>query len=204
MLLSPNPLKGIKDVAKEGQAKTLNLEEHQDFLTFLDGKRHSIRNRAIYLLGYRAGLRVGTIAGLLLSDVVDAQGKVKNRAVARRAIMKGSKNSTLYLNHPELVEALQAWVDERPRSRVENLIVTQKGTAFSPNSLAHTLKRLFDEAGLEDCSSHSLRRSFATNLLRSGADIVALKTLLNHSSIQTTQRYVCHDEAVLAKLVTGS
>lgn len=188
-------------MAREGQAAIISEEQHQKMLQFIEKSRHSARNKAIYLLGYRAGLRVGSIAGLTLKDVLSEDGSVKPRVVARRAIMKGSKTSTFYLNHPELIEALQDWLKVRPNSKVENLFITQKGVAFAPNTLSHTLLKIFRKAGLEDCSSHSMRRSFATNVIQSGADIVALKTLLNHSNIQTTQRYVSHDDNYLSNIV---
>jgi len=188
-------------MAHEGQAAIITEEEHKKMLSFLANGRHSSRNKAIYLLGFRAGLRVGSIAGLTLKDVLSEDGSIKTRVVARRAIMKGSKTSTFYFNHPELVEALKVWIAERPRSKVENLFVSQKGVAFAPNVLSHTILKWFTKAGLEDKSSHSLRRTMATNVIKSGADIVALKTLLNHSNIQTTQRYVSHNDEHLMNIV---
>ena len=188
-------------MAHEGQAAIITEEEHKKMLSFLANGRHSSRNKAIYLLGFRAGLRVGSIAGLTLKDVLSEDGSIKTRVVARRAIMKGSKTSTFYFNHPELVEALKAWIAERPRSKVDNLFVSQKGVAFAPNVLSHTILKWFTKAGLEDKSSHSLRRTMATNVIKSGADIVALKTLLNHSNIQTTQRYVSHNDEHLMNIV---
>jgi len=188
-------------MANEGQAAIISEDQHQELMQFLAQGRHSSRNMAIYLLGYRAGLRVGSIAGLTLKDVLSADGSIKTRVVARRAIMKGSKTSTFYLNHPELQEALALWIKERPNSRVGNLFVSQKGFAFAPNVLSHTIQKWFKKIGFNDCSSHSLRRSMATNVIRSGADIVALKTLLNHSNIQTTQRYVSHNDEYLMNIV---
>ncbi len=89
-------------MANEGQAAIISEDQHKQMLDYLAKGRHSSRNKAIYLLGYRAGLRVGSIAGLTLKDVLSEDGSIKTRVVARRAIMKGSKTSTFYLNHPEL------------------------------------------------------------------------------------------------------
>jgi integrase/recombinase XerD len=188
-------------MAKEGQAAVLSEQQHKEMLQFLGKGRHPVRNKAIYLLGFRAGLRVGSIAGLTLKDVLSEDGSIKPRVVARRAIMKGSKTSTFFFNHPELMEALAAWVKVRPNSKVLNLFVSQKGFAFAPNVLSHQILKWFKKAGMEDCSSHSLRRSMATNVIKSGADIVALKILLNHSNIQTTQSYVSHDDNYLSQIV---
>jgi len=187
-------------MAKEGKAAILDQDKHIKMLNFLTTQRHSVRNRAIYLLGYRAGLRIGTIAGLRLDDVVLADGSIRERVVGRSKIMKGSKTTTLFLNHPELREALKDWINQRPNTKVEELFVSQKGRAFSANVLSQMMLRLFKKAGI-DGSSHSMRRSFATNVIKSGADIVALKTLLNHSNIETTQRYVEHNPDYLSGIV---
>ena len=188
--------------AKEGQAMIISDAEHAAIVEAIQNGRHATRNMAIYMLTYRAGLRIGTVAGLLLSDVLNADGSLKTIVVARRSIMKGSKGSRLYLNNDELRESLEKYVLERPKSaRVENLFVSQKGGAFTPNGLSKLMLKVYVKAGLEGYSSHSGRRSFATDVLKSGADIVALKTLLNHSNIQTTSRYVTHNDDYLMKVV---
>ena len=54
--------------------------------------------------------------------------------------------------------------------------------------------KLYREAGFDTASSHSGRRSFATNCIWSGVGIVSLKTLMNHASIQQTSEYVATNE----------
>lgn len=68
---------------------------------------------------------------------------------------------------------------------------------------AHTMLKLYRETGFDNASSHSGRRSFATNCIRSGVDIVSLKTLMNHASIQQTSEYVATNEDMLMKAVMG-
>ena len=65
-----------------------------------------------------------------------------------------------------------------------------------PTTFSNVYAAFFDGA-----SSHSMRRSFATNCIRAGVDIVSLKTLMNHSSIQQTSEYVATNEEVLKKAV---
>jgi integrase/recombinase XerD len=71
-------------------------------LKFLSNSRHSRRNTAIYLLTYRAGLRIGSVAGLRLNDVIDSSGKLKEVINLHSSIVKGGKNYAAYINHPEL------------------------------------------------------------------------------------------------------
>ena len=146
-------------------------------------------------------MRIGSIAGLGINDVLDRNGNLKEVVELRRDIVKGKRNYAAYLSHPELREALAEYLAERPETDVPNLFVSQQNTAFSANSLAHKMLRLYRKAGYEGASSHSGRRSFATNCIRAGVDIVSLKTLMNHSSIQQTSEYVATNDEMLKKAV---
>ena len=189
-------------MSKQGKASVLNSTEHTQFLQFLANTRHSLRNQAIYLLSVRAGLRVQSIAGLLLNDVIDTSGNLREVVNLHSSIVKGGKNYAVYLTHPELREALTKYIfDRKSPKQVPNLFISQKGRAFTPNSLSHTLLKLYRDAGFDNGSSHSGRRSFATNVLKSGVDIVALKTLMNHSNISTTAEYVSHNDELFLGLL---
>ena len=205
MFFSPKSLKRLVIMSKQGKASTLDQAQHSAMLQFLSNSRHSERNKAIYLLTYRAGLRIGSVASLRLNDVIDSSGKLKEVINLQRWQCKNGKNYAAYINHPELRKALVDFLRiRRDRKGVDALFMSQKGTAFTPNSLSHLLLKLYQSAGLEGASSHSGRRSFATNILRSGVDIVALKTLMNHSNIATTAEYVSHNEEYLKQAILGA
>ncbi|HAP70269.1 MAG TPA: hypothetical protein DCR04_11190 [Flavobacteriales bacterium] len=205
MFFSPKSLKRMVIMSKQGKASTLDQAQHSSMLQFLSNSRHSERNKAIYLLTYRAGLRIGSVAGLRLNDVIDSSGKLKEVVNLHSSIVKGGKNYAAYINHPELRSALVDFLRiRRDRKGVDALFMSQKGTAFTPNSLSHLMLKLYGSAGFEQASSHSGRRSFATNILRSGVDIVALKTLMNHSNIATTAEYVSHNEEYLKQAILGA
>jgi len=205
MFFSPKSLKRMVIMSKQGKASTLDQAQHSSMLQFLSNSRHSERNKAIYLLTYRAGLRIGSVAGLRLNDVIDSSGKLKEVVNLHSSIVKGGKNYAAYINHPELRAALVDFLRiRRDRKGVDALFMSQKGTGFTPNSLSHLMLKLYGSAGFEQASSHSGRRSFATNILRSGVDIVALKTLMNHSNIATTAEYVSHNEEYLKQAILGA
>lgn len=190
-------------MAYQGKASVLNAEQHARFLQYLGNTRQPAQNKAIYLLGYRAGLRIGSIAGLRKNDVLDQSGNLKEVVELRRDIVKNRKNYAAYITHPELREALLSYLAERPETEVENLFVSQKDTAFSANTLGQKMLKLYRDAGFEGASSHSGRRSFATNCIQAGIDIVSLKTLMNHANIQQTSEYVATNEEALKKAVMG-
>ena len=192
-------------MSNQGKAATLDQAQHKTMLEYLSSSRHSKRNTAIYLLTYRAGLRIGTVAGLRLDDVIDSSGKLNQVVNLHSSIVKGGKNYAAYINHPELQKAIEDYVSIRPnRKGVDALFVSQKGRGFTANGLSHLMLKVYGSAGFDSASSHSGRRSFATNILRSGVDIVALKTLMNHSNIATTAEYVSHNDEYLKKVVLGA
>jgi integrase/recombinase XerD len=137
---------------------------------------------------------------LRLNDILDSSGNLKEVVELRCDIGKGRRNYAAYLAHPELRKALISYLAERSETDVQNLFVSQKNTGFSANALTHKMLKLYRDAGFDGASSHSGRRSFATNCIRAGVDIVSLKTLMN-SNIQQTSEYVATNEEALLKAV---
>ena len=187
--------------SKEGKARVLNESDHKAFLEHLSTKRHALRDTAIYLLTYRAGLRIGSVSGLEMADLVDSKGKLRKVVTLRSKITKGNKTNSAYLSHPELREALEKYLNSRPNYKCKSVFVSQKGTRFSPNSMSQLMLKNYNEAGLDGCSSHSGRRGFASSLIANGLDIVSLSKAMGHSNITTTQRYVEVDELRLLTMV---
>ena len=191
-------------MAKEGKAYVLTDAEIEQFKTFLSTKRHADRNLAIYLLTRRAGLRIGEVSQLKLSDVIDAKGQLKNIATLRSKITKGNKTRTAYLNHPELKSALSKYLSARPKYKTDSLFVSQKGVPFTPKSMSKIINQLYLEAGFDGASSHSGRRGAASSMLATGLDIVALSRFLGHSDITTTQEYIEVDQDRLMNAVEAA
>ena len=65
--------------------------------------------------------------------------------------------------------------------------------------MVNLFKRIYIEAGLPDCRSHTGRRSYLTNLANKGVSVFVLQQLAGHKSIQTTQRYVQINEGMMVK-----
>lgn len=143
------------------------------------------RDRAIFMLMLRCGLRVAEVAGLTLAalDLPRCQLFVYEG--------KGMKDRVVYLSH-DAEEALLAYLKVRPPSRVKRLFLVGKGRCSgNPMSVRAIQKRMehyAHEAGLK-VSCHHLRHTMATQLLNADADLVTIQDLLGHSRIKTTQRY---------------
>ena len=190
-------------MANEGQALAIDEQQTRQFIDYIDETTHSVRDKAIFLMTLRAGMRIGAISQIELSDILSTNlTDIREVVILRRKIQKGGKTVTAYLSHPELREALAEWLLIRPKSRSESLFVSQKGSAFSPNSMSQLMLKHYNRAGLEGASSHSGRVAFCTALLKRKVDIVAVSKVMGHSSIVTTQRYVHHDQRELSDVVS--
>jgi len=143
------------------------------------------RDRAIFMLMLRCGLRVEEVAQLTLRalDLPRSQLFVYHG--------KGGKDRVVYLSH-DAQQALLEYLKARSFYRAKRLFLVDKGRCKGyPISVRGIQKRMeyyARQAGLKVCC-HQLRHTMATQLLNADADLVTIQDLLGHSRIKTTQRY---------------
>jgi site-specific recombinase XerD len=145
----------------------------------------SIRDRAIFYLMLRCGLRVEEVVNLHLDDLDFRRGRVVVKCG------KGGKGRVVYMSsdaHSSLVEYLKG----RPKARAKALFLVDKGTfRGKPISVRGIQKRMefYSKRSGFRASCHQLRHTMATQLLNADTDLVVVQDLLGHSRIATTQRY---------------
>jgi site-specific recombinase XerD len=143
------------------------------------------RDRAIFMLMLRCGLRVEEVAHLRLQDLDLSQRRI---LVCRG---KGNKDRVVYIS-PDAERTLRDYLKSRSSSKVQEIFLVNKGTCRGkPISVRGIQKRMeyyARKAGLE-ISCHHLRHTMATQLLNADADLVTIQDLLGHTRIKTTQRY---------------
>ena len=145
----------------------------------------SCRDRAMFMVMLRCGLRLEEVANLSLAAIDWRRSKlyVFNG--------KGQKDRVVYISH-DTYKALAAYVKQRLSLRVKKVFLVEKGThKGKPLSVRGIQKRMeyyAKKAGL-NVSCHQLRHTMATQLLNADADLVTIQDLLGHSRIKTTQRY---------------
>jgi site-specific recombinase XerD len=149
------------------------------------GVVHKPRDKAIFMLMLRSGLRVAEVAGLTL-DVIDfRRGKILVDAG------KGNKGRVVYVSQDGM-KALVAYLKVRRKSKAKHIFLVEKGPCRGkPLSVRGIQKRMeyyARKAGLRT-SSHHLRHTMATQMLNAGADLATIQDLLGHKSVTTTQRY---------------
>ena len=80
------------------QAATLTDTQLRRVLQYVSTRRHALRDRTIMLVSFNAGLRAKEIASLVVGDIYDAAGSVREQFILRRAQTKGGYERTVYLN----------------------------------------------------------------------------------------------------------
>ena len=173
------------------QAKVLTEAEMKRLLAVIGNDRHSERNRLAVLLSYLAGLRVGEIAALRISDLVDGEGRVRDQLRLSPAQAKGGVSRTIFLNR-RLQRELRRYLDSFPvlPAPESALLRSQKSGSYSANTLCQLFGELYRRAGIDGASSHSGRRSFITKLAHSGVSAKVIMELAGHKQLGTTPRYI--------------
>ena len=156
----------------------------------------SVRDTLVALLPYYAGLRIGEVVGLDVADV--ALSARKGRLRVRGKGRDGGKLRELPLDRPELRTALLAWLEQRPTwpgaGNCPALLLNRRGGRLSDRSARTIITNLGEHVGLgadpiSGFGPHTLRHTFATELLRKGADPVLVADLLGHADLSTLRTY---------------
>ena len=161
-----------------------HLRDEEVILFFRSVK--SRRDRAMFMLMLRCGLRVEEVAHLSL-DAIDYR---QSRLFVYNG--KGGKDRVVYISN-DAAEALAEYLRvRRPLIKTKRVFLVEKGRCRGkPISVRGIQKRI--EYYAKDCgidvSCHQLRHTMATQLLNADADLVTIQDLLGHTRIKTTQRY---------------
>ena len=152
--------------------------------------------KAILATLYGIGLRVTELITLKTKDIKLSENQFS-------VIWKGSKLRSVFLTQ-DAKEKLKKYILSRGDDS-EYLFISLSGNSYweplSRNSIESLVKKYAELVGItEKVTPHTLRHSFATSLLRRGADIRSVQALLGHSSIQTTQIYTHVDDKYLQKV----
>jgi integrase/recombinase XerD len=181
------------------QAETMKQAELRRVLDFISTRRHSARNRAMLLMTHLAGMRVGEVAALRYSNVLDADGKIRSEIWLTVEQTKGSEGRAVFLSI-RLQRELAVYIQAMPAKALNSkLFWTQKqGCAgFSANTLAQFFYWLYKRAGIDGASLHSGRRSFITNLAAKGVGVRVIMGLSGHKAISSVQHYIDVNDEML-------
>jgi integrase/recombinase XerC len=188
-ILSNNPARLIATPRQEKRLPSvLTADDAQRLMdapaapASLHGHRE-LRDRAVLETLYSTGIRASELTGMNHEDINRYDRLIRIRG-------KGRKERIVPLGAIALA-AIDAYVDEQQRNPDSNAVfVGPGGKRLTARTVQRILETYRKELGLQQkASPHTLRHSFATHMLESGADLRAIQELLGHASLSTTQRY---------------
>ena len=167
--------KKLPEVLTEDERKRLMKQPNP-------GAPTGLRNLCMMRLMANTGLRVSEVISLKVNDIDWMSGRLTVRQG------KGNKDRTLWVGEGDL-ELLERWREKRPAESPE-LFTTLKGTHLDDRYIRTMVKRYAVKAGIDkDVHPHTLRHTFATDLLRDTKNIRLVQKALGHVSISTTMIY---------------
>jgi len=192
---------------ENGKAKVLNKTEFNRVVKFQISTRHGLRNVLLLHLSFFLGLRSKEMASLIIGDLMDVNGDLKEEVTLKRHQTKRGKQRRFYITNDKLKKVLIQYLNTRKEIEGDldlnaTLIKNQMSGKFSSASLQQCFKKMYESVGI-DASSHSGRRSFCTNLSENGISITNLQTLMGHQSISTTALYINENPKILGKITAG-
>jgi len=159
-----------------------------------------LRDVALLELLYAGGLRASELAEMPIRAIHFELGVC-------RIIGKGNKERLVPIGRPAL-RAVQRYLDElrpdleKPGVSEDRIFLSRTGQPITRVVVWQVVKRHAKRAGLKDVHPHTLRHSFATQLLAGGAALCVVQELLGHSNINTSQVYTHVDRSRLKDVVT--
>ena len=181
--------------------ETLSEQEINQLINAIDlSTDEGERNRAILEIMYSCGLRVSELIHLKISDLFFNEGFI-------RIIGKGNKERFVPI-HQKAQKYISIYIKEIrshvtiKKSHEDTLFLSRRGKSLSRQMIFMLIKTLALNINLnKKISPHTFRHSFATHLLKNGADLRAIQQMLGHESITTTEVYVHLDNTFLKKIV---
>ena len=149
------------------QAKIISDKQVRAVLAELATRRYPLRDRVMFMLSLKAGLRAKEVAGVTWGMLTDAEGEIADVIALENRAAKAKSGRVIPI-HPDLKTALVALHKERgDKARPDwPVIHSERNHGLSAAAVAVWFHRLYAGLGMVGCSSHSGRRSFVTRAAR--------------------------------------
>ena len=187
--IKSNPMTLISNPKKEKKLpKYLNYEEMEKLLNSIDiEEKEGIRNKLIIELLYSTGIRVSELVNIKIKDI-----KIKENQI--NILGKGNKERIVLFGN-KAKESIKLYIDTYKELFKGNiydsyLLINNKGKQLTTNKIELIVKEVLKKSSLKlNISPHTLRHTFATHMLDSGADLKSVQELLGHENLKTTAIY---------------
>ncbi|MBU1126371.1 MAG: site-specific tyrosine recombinase/integron integrase [Patescibacteria group bacterium] len=191
------------ELAKQG-TRTVEFLEEDELARLRNAPQDTpgilgLRDRAIIEMLFSTGLRVSELSNLKIENINLRRDEFTVKG-------KGSKHRIVFTSD-EARKALKTYLDARRDTSPYLFVGHDRAKAgreampLTPRSIQRTIEKYATEAGItKKISPHTLRHTYATDLLRNGADIRSVQAMLGHESITTTQVYTHITDRELKKI----
>lgn len=171
--INADVLDGIVSVqSEEPEIKVHSQKEIQKLIHSLSGS-NKVRDRAIILLMYQSGLRVSEVCTLRVVDIIWGSSVV-------RVTGKGRVERLVPISQ-DCKDVLGSYTESTSEGRIFNI---------SRYAITDMVTRTANRAGIKHTTSHTLRHTCATSLMEGGMPIETIQSILGHSDLSTTQKYL--------------
>jgi len=152
-----------------------------EYRALRDAARNDARMYAIIELLLQTGIRIGELADLRTSDVINDNIHIRPHEKHPERLVPLNKSAK---------EALHRYLNARPKVEDDHVFVTKSGKPFLVRNIRTAIERYFRIAGIENAKVNDLRHTFVAYHLKHGVSLVLLSKILGHKRLSTTERYL--------------
>lgn len=141
------------------------------------------RDKAVCQFLLASGVRANELINMNVGDIDGTTVTVRDG--------KGGKDRITFINvaAQKAIKLYQMEIGYHPTA-VDPLFITIHGDRFTDNGFQHLMQRIRKASGIDKCTAHTFRRTFAINCLRQGMDIFTLAKILGHNDVKTLKSYL--------------
>ena len=197
-VITVNPMQKHKALkqAKKQQLAFSKTEVSEVMKVFDTSTFSGTRDQLVIDILYQTGMRRQELLGLGISSLDFSSGQLK---------VLGKRNKERYIPIKKgLLDSINAYIQilKDESVKTDKLILTNTYQPAYPNLIYRIVQSYFKlVSAKQKCSPHIIRHSFATHLLENGADLIAIKELMGHSSLASTQHYTKTDMLRLKTII---
>lgn len=197
-IITYNPCRELEAPKKPSkQINYLTLEEAENLLASIEGRRNRDRDFCMITLFLNCGLRLSELCNIKILDIR------KDLLVVRG---KGDKDRTVYLNEKCLI-SINKYLEVRQNDKNKHLFLSERKNQLSKRQIQHIVKKCVSNANLDThkYTTHKLRHTAATLLYKyANVDIRTIQAILGHKNISTTTIYTHVDDDDLRKAINSN
>jgi site-specific recombinase XerD len=152
-----------------------------EYRALRDAARNDARMYAIIELLLQTGIRIGELADVRITDVKNDNILIRPHEKHPERLVPLNKSAK---------EALQRYLQARPKVQEDHVFVTKSGKPFLVRNIRTAIERYFRIAGIDNAKVNDLRHTFVAHHLKHGVSLVLLSKILGHKRLSTTERYL--------------